>query len=358
MKHIISVSFSRTKAYESHKEFLNKFLNVSFGHYLPLTEKYDIHVCNNATFEGEFYDHGIKWHYTNLHSPLALFKLVNYYRKKDAVFLIHGFHTPLHVLFLKLFHSPSRMMVLHHAERPAKHPLKRRLQRSAFHNLKALFVSEDQAQSFYSHKVLTPGSIKEVMECSTDFEATEPLKYEGRWKCLWVGRLDRNKDPLTVIRAVALLKTRGVDVHLQMVYSSGHLEAVVKQMIHDLGLSNWITLRGPKTHKQLESMYRENHLFLAASHYEGSGVAACEAMACGCVPVLTTIPSFKKMTRNGEGGFLYEPTQFLQLSEIVANLNETTWLAKRQQAISIFKKDLSFAAIKQRYEEILEEAFV
>ncbi len=358
MKHIISVSFSRTKAYESHKEFLNKFLHVSFGHYLPLTEKYDVHVCNNATFEGEFYDHGIKWHYANLHSPVALFKLVNYYRNKEAVFLIHGFHTPLHVLFLKLFHSPSRLVVLHHAERPAKHPLKRSLQRKAFYNLKALFVSEDQARTFYSRRVLTPGNIKEVMECSTNFKPTSPLHFKGKWKCLWVGRLDHNKDPLTVIRAVALLKTRGVEMHLQMVYSSGRLEPIVLKTIQELGLSSYITLRGHKTHKQLENMYRESHLFIAASHYEGSGVAACEAMACGCVPILTNIPSFKKMTRNGEGGFLYEPSQYMQLFEIISNLTEEEWLSKRSKALSIFEEDLSFKAIKTRYEEILEEAFV
>jgi len=354
MKHIISVSFSRTNAYDSHKEFLAKFLNVSFGHYLLLSSNYVVHICNNAGFESDEYELGLRWQFTNLHSPIALYKLHREYVGKDAVFIIHGFHTPLHVLFLKLFQPSARLIVLHHAERPAKHPIKRALQRMAFYQSKALFVSTEQSKTFVEQKILQPNLVHEVMECSTTFTPGEQLAYENVWRCLWVGRLDRNKDPLTVLRAMALLKTKGVAVRLEMVYSGGKQESIVKQTIQDLGLSQNVILRGYKSHKKLATIFCEHHLFLSASYYEGSGVAACEAMATGCVPILTNIPSFRKMTIEGKAGYLYKPGQFTELTDIIAQLSPKEWLSKRDACLEVFNQNLSFPAMAKRYSEIIE----
>ncbi|HEX3386522.1 MAG TPA: glycosyltransferase, partial [Mucilaginibacter sp.] len=68
-----------------------------------------------------------------------------------------------------------------------------------------------------------------------------------------------------------------------------------------------ITLVGELPHDELQYWFNSADFTLSASHYEGSGTAVCEAMSCGCVPIVTDIPSFRMITDNGRCGLLYEP---------------------------------------------------
>ena len=44
-------------------------------------------------------------------------------------------------------------------------------------------------------------------------------------------------------------------------------------------------------------------LFVAGSHHEGSGYALMEACACGAVPVVTDIPTFRLLSGGASGAF-------------------------------------------------------
>ena len=57
-----------------------------------------------------------------------------------------------------------------------------------------------------------------------------------------------------------------------------------------------MTLLGRLDHADMEDRFRSADLFVQGSHREGSGFALADAMACGAVPVVTDIPSFRFMT--------------------------------------------------------------
>ena len=109
------------------------------------------------------------------------------------------------------------------------------------------------------------------------------------------------------------------------------------------------------TKKDLEFFYNDAHYFILGSHREGSGYALCEAMACGCVPIVTKISSFEKMTDNGDCFYLFDPGNAQQLKGILLNLKNDEWQMKHLKVLKKFEKDLSPEAIGNGIREICQE---
>src|SRR5437588_322062 len=123
---------------------------------------------------------------------------------------------------------------------------------------------------------------------------------------LWVGRLDANKSPLTILDGIDRAARELPALTLTMVYGAGDLEDAVRSRVSGSPwLSAHVRLAGSVRHEELAAFYSAADLFTIGSHREGSGYALVEACACGLVPVVTDIPSFRAMTRDGTIGALW-----------------------------------------------------
>src|SRR5207302_5467774 len=85
--------------------------------------------------------------------------------------------------------------------------------------------------------------------------------------------------------------------------------------------------------------------YISASHEESCGYALLEAMACGCIPVVTSIPSFKKNTGDGKFGFLFPPGEPDELLKILSNLKNINLKEFSEDVTRYFKTNLSFENI-------------
>ena len=134
-----------------------------------------------------------------------------------------------------------------------------------------------------------------------------------------------------------------------MIYQGDKLLADVKKLINDDTRSmEAIVLVGKVEYPQLQMWYNAADFFISGSHYEGSGIAACEAMSCGCIPVLTNIISFRKMTGPGKCGFLYQPGSTAQLLSALLKTNEMNIEMEKQKTVNQFRNELSFPAVAQK----------
>jgi glycosyltransferase involved in cell wall biosynthesis len=125
---------------------------------------------------------------------------------------------------------------------------------------------------------------------------------------LWVGRLIPLKDPLTVLEGFTRVLQHLPQARLYMAYGTADmLPAVQKRIAASKTLSDAVTLLGRIQHSQLEDIYNSSDYFVLGSHHEGSGFSLAEAMACGVVPVVTDIPSFRVMTDGGRLGACWRP---------------------------------------------------
>jgi len=92
---------------------------------------------------------------------------------------------------------------------------------------------------------------------------------------------------------------------LYMIYQTDELLDEIKQLLKASPHGNQIILVGRILHDDLLYWFNSSDFLLSGSHYEGSGTVVCEAMACGCVPIVTDINSFRMITDNGRCGLLY-----------------------------------------------------
>jgi glycosyltransferase involved in cell wall biosynthesis len=272
--------------------------------------------------------------------------------KPDAI-LVHSFMFAWQIIILRIFVGwKTKILVQNHAETPFK-SLKYVLQKIAFKLIDVYFlVSFDQADVWIKKGVFdSTKKIKEMMEGSTFFsfkdkeDSKKDINFSGKNLFLWCGSLNTNKDPLTILNAFSAYRKSALDSYLYMIFNSVNLIDEVKQNIEENKLNEHVLLLGQLPHPELEKYYRAADYFILGSHHEGSGFSLCEAMACGCIPIVTNIPSFKKMTSNGECGYLFSPENTEELTSILMNLPKSGKTTLTQKVLHQFERALSFKAI-------------
>jgi glycosyltransferase involved in cell wall biosynthesis len=141
---------------------------------------------------------------------------------------------------------------------------------------------------------------------------------------------------------------------LYMIYHTKELEPEILNYQESLaGLRQSLVLPGQVNHAEMQYWYNSADFLISGSHYEGSGVAVCEAMSCGCIPILTDIISFRKMTGPRKCGLLYQagnPAALLVALNEAVNMDIAVESAR---AIKQFKEELSFEAIAKKIDQVI-----
>ena len=272
-------------------------------------------------------------------------------RQPDIVH-VHGTHFPLQTFFLKLLApKKTKIVVQHHGgleEQGIKSWIKKKFLGFADG---FFFTSLQQGESWFKNS-WRKKQIFSVMEGSTQFQpmakqkAIAALGLTGSPKLVWIGRLYENKDPLTVLDGFELFCKKYPQARLYMIYHTTDLLAAVKAKIKTSPfLERAVSLVGSCSSQEVEQYLNAADYFVLGSHYEGSGYALCEAIACGCIPVVTNIPSFQMMTNGGSFGGLWEPGNaqafYRTLLQVVAKDQQT----ESEKALAYFASSLSFSAI-------------
>ncbi len=140
-----------------------------------------------------------------------------------------------------------------------------------------------------------------------DTRAFRPMDVPKRPRSiLFVGNSeDRNKGAKFLLEAAKILLDRGVDFHLTF---KDRLDAeMAPRMIRELGIGDRVTFLGRLSVEELARLYNEHELLVSPSMYEGFGLPAAEAMACGTPVIATTAGAFPEVIAAGETGVLVPP---------------------------------------------------
>ncbi|AWA29500.1 hypothetical protein HYN48_05025 [Flavobacterium magnum] len=283
---------------------------------------------------------------------LRLYRLIK--SKKNAVALFHGFSFPFRFYLMRaVFGRKVQWIVQHHAGEPSENRLKRFIQRKCYALAdRYFFVSRQQAESFIAAGLVSSADrVIEVMECSTAFVMKDKTASrvqlaidEQQLTFLWVGNLDSNKDPLCMLRALAHYRQAGYVFELYMFFVNDLLLQTVVSFIDANDLGTQVHLKGKVPNAVLEDWFNAADFFISCSHSEGSGVAMAEAMACGCVPIVSDIPAFIRMT-GGKTGVIFETGNPDDLFEKLMALDTSGIEQRRAETRQAFVDSLSFEAI-------------
>jgi glycosyltransferase involved in cell wall biosynthesis len=132
------------------------------------------------------------------------------------------------------------------------------------------------------------------------------------------------------------------------------LEAV-QAFVNQHGLSDRIHLIGRLDYTALQDWYNSADFIISSSFYEGSGIAVCEALSCGCIPIVTDIPSFRMMTGNGALGLLFEAGNSDSLLNMLHRSLMLDIPAERSRVLRHFESELSFDANARKIIQVTGE---
>lgn len=98
-------------------------------------------------------------------------------------------------------------------------------------------------------------------------------------------------------------------------------------------------------HGRIELLMRAADIFVLGSHREGSGYSLIEALACGLPPVVTDIPSFRSLTKNGSVGKLWPCGDSRALCQALLTTANCSGAAVRAAVRTHFEAELSSHAL-------------
>ncbi len=277
---------------------------------------------------------------------------------------VHGLGFPRDVLSLASLASGVPIILQDHADRPPR-PWRRALWRREMSLAAGIaFCASDQAQPFAAAGLLDPATcVYEIPESTSRFSpgdkqaARRLTGVDGDPAILWVGHLDANKDPLTVLKGISAAARDLPRLRLFCCFGTAPLLGDVLDLIaNDPQLSGRVRLLGRVSHEHLEQLMRAADLFVLGSHREGSGYSLIEALACGLTPVVTDIPSFRSLTGAGAVGKLWACDDPLALCAAI--LGAGTDPETRSSVRAHFDRELSFDALGRKigamYQDVLE----
>ena len=115
-----------------------------------------------------------------------------------------------------------------------------------------------------------------------------------------------------------------------------------------------VHLAGAVAHDRMATYFSAADLFVAGSHREGSGYALMEACACGAVPVVSDIPTFRLLT-GGAAGALWPPGDAAAFARALTDVAGRDLDLERARLAEHFTRELSWDAIGRRALAIYEE---
>lgn len=228
--------------------------------------------------------------------------------------------------------------------------------RRAFRGLAGVaFTARTQADPWFHAGVFRRGlPVYEVLEGSSAFtpgdreSARTAMGMSGSPCLLWTGRLDANKDPLSMLAAVERAIAALPDLRLYCCFGDAPLLGLVEHRIRQSPLlTPRVALLGTRPHEELELRYRAADLFVQTSHREGSGYSLIEALACGATPVVTDIPAARAIV--GDIGALVPLGDIDALSAAIIRVAAQDRDLLRARARARFDQALTFDAIGRQW---------
>lgn len=202
-----------------------------------------------------------------------------------------------------------------HLGRLARITLPREINNCAKRASFILTVSECTRQDVLSKLDVRPEKVKSIPNAAGPhftFLNDEVLNQNTRERytggapyILYLGTLEPRKNLVRLIHAFSLLKSKGLPHKLLMAGRRGWLYEDIFTTIEKLGLQENVVTPDYVPEKDLVPLYNAAEVFVFPSLYEGFGIPALEAMACGTPVIASNSSSLPEVIE--DAGILIHP---------------------------------------------------
>ncbi len=156
-------------------------------------------------------------------------------------------------------------------------------------------------------KVIYSGSIKKLKK----LKKLKSNKKRINFNFIAVGRLTAQKDYITLLKAISLLKHKNYRLSI---FGSGELKNEILKFINENKLNKYVKLKGHE--KDKNKIYKKANLLIHTAIFEGLPNVIVEAMNYG-VPVIAANShgGTKEILGSGKYGQLFDPYKHIELAK-------------------------------------------
>jgi glycosyltransferase involved in cell wall biosynthesis len=129
---------------------------------------------------------------------------------------------------------------------------------------------------------------------------------------LTVCSLSRNKGVDILIKSLKDFESVNVDL---LIAGDGVEREALDELALALGIRKYVSFLGFKSRDELLELYNLADVFALASYSEGLPRTLIEAMASGCIPIVTNVGDAEVVVRNGDNGFLVSTGDHVEFAE-------------------------------------------
>jgi glycosyltransferase involved in cell wall biosynthesis len=170
---------------------------------------------------------------------------------------------------------------------------------------------------------------------------------------LFLGRLSREKDVGTLLRALRILKDRGVEAPLRIAGDGPERERL-ELLALELELSDLVSFLGVQS--DVRALLHRSSALVLPSLSEGISLSLLEAMSCGVPVIATLVGGNVEVIEDGRSGMLIAPQAPTALADAIHEIrsNPTRSLHLAREARQRVEEEFDVSEMIHRYQSIYE----
>jgi len=253
-----------------------------------------------------------------------IFQLARYIKeKKPDIVHLHSLGALLEVAIALSFFSRSTFVVTchghlsHYSKNGFKRMLRRLIEIPAFLSVDRIVTVSEELKKifprFVSNKVTTIYNGVHVEVKTTDDASNQDVI-----NLIYAGRLAKVKNLGTVIHAIKLIEDQLTVTLRFQIFGGGPEEENLKCLVSDLRVKSEINFIGYVD--DVRSYYKNGHIFILPSEYEGISIALLEAMAEALAVIVTNVGGNPEVVEQEISGIIFEYNDISGLADAIEKL--------------------------------------
>lgn len=185
-----------------------------------------------------------------------------------------------------------------------------------------------------------------------------PVRNE-KLRVVTVARYTQQKNVLTYLKAIRMVKEMGLNVHFDWYGDKKHNVAYYEEIekeYQQLDIADYMILHDPN--QKIEEEYRKADIFCLPSLYEGYPNVVAEAMSCGLPILCSNVYENPYIVEEGVNGFLFDPKKPEAIADAIKKMVGLSYenrleMGKRNRQLCL-KRNTEEAFLKS-YVELIEK---
>lgn len=215
-------------------------------------------------------------------------------------------------------------------------------------------LSDVEAESIVKRSPGVPIVVLPNAVPAATFAATD--RPWGEKTIVYLGRLHESKGLSDIVESCRMLIAQGFKFRFDCFGSGPDQDSFVKGMTDVLG--DRFRFGGVVAGAQKIAALHRADAFLMPSRFEGLPLSLLEAMAAGCVPVVSDRGAISSVIDDGRNGFLIEPgnlTQIVGKLKFLLSEGEPGWNDLRENAVRTVRDGFDLAQYSKKLQNIYSE---